>query len=218
MNVSQNLAKFEDLISIHELSTQTADNTVVAAYATRNLTERAIRALYLCRTRLDEVSVLGKVDATHFPVIASIATQPNFSIPGTGLNPLRFGPWKLLSDVGLFAIRGVGCVIVAGRFFETLMTAAGKTASGQDPLRQALIHFGFAGPDADYLTRRIDRSEFILIARGDSSSLRKTENLLSLMRAQYISRFCVIDRAEAETADRASRGAPRANPPLKRKE
>jgi hypothetical protein len=149
--------------------------TVVGAFETRAMAERAVNDLMAAGFRADQLSVLGRHgEVADLTPEAETATR---TATGAGIGAAVGGLGSLLLGVGALAIPGIGPVLAVGAWGSALSLALGGGLVG------GLIGFlsaqGIPPEQAELYAERVQAGAYLVAVHPDAGEEAKAESVLA---------------------------------------
>lgn len=166
-------------------STMSTKNTAVAVFQSHSKAEQAIRELQAGGIDMKQLSIVGKDYHTDQHVVGYYNAGDRMMYWGT-TGALWGGFWSLLFGSAIFAIPGMGPVLVAGPMAMWVVGAleSAVVVGGVGALAAALASIGIPNNSVLKYETEIKNGKLLLVVHGTADEVEKAENLLKAAHIQ----------------------------------
>ena len=162
-------------------------NSVVAIYKDHVEAEKAVKELQRADFPMKKLSIIGKDYHTEEHVVGYYNTGDRMKYWGK-LGAFWGGLWGLLFGAAVFAVPGVGPVVVAGPFVSWIVAGleSAVVVGGLSTLGAALYSMGIPKDSALSYELALKANGFLLIADGTEEEAERARRILEGTSAQKV--------------------------------
>ncbi len=161
-------------------------NSVVATYDTHEQAEQAVKELQEGGVDMKTLSIAGKDTHTDEQVVGYYNTGDRMQRWGT-IGAFWGGFWGLLFGTGLFAIPGIGQILVAGPLVAWIVAGleGAVVVGGSSAIGAGLMSIGIPKDSVIKYDTALKTDKFLLVVHGTPEAVRTAKRIIDGTAPNY---------------------------------